>query len=173
MFNTNSAYSIHQVIPSENSPSAKKLKSPSPDKVKKIMQVMTLFLIRLPDNGVKHCPIFTKCIRIKSEDIFACSQDDFMDLCQKIFLDKGGKLNYIYDQDGNNIESIKQVKDRSLVFLKRNIGFKLTEKDFDNVIRSLEREQRERTRPFLSKIDSTTSKLNSNPRSNYAKLIRE
>ena len=141
---------------------------------KKILQALTLFLILLPQNGVRHSPIATRCVKIKSEDIYACSQDDFLTLCKEIFGEKGGKLNFIYDQDGNNIESIKQIKDRSLVFLKRDHGFNLSEKDFSHVIRSLEREQRTRTRPFLSKLDpSGVSKLNSNAKSNYAKLIRE
>ena len=123
---------------------------------------------------MRHGPIFTRCVKIKSEDIYACSQDDFLRLCKEVFGDKGGKLNYIYDQDGNNIESIKQIKDRSLVFLKRDHGFNLSEKDFSVVIRSLEREQRARTRPFLSKVDpSGMSKLNSNAKSNYAKIIRD
>ena len=61
-----------------------------------------------------------------------------------------------------------------MVFLKRDIGFNLSEKDFNYVIRSLEREQRQRTKPFISSVDpSGVSKLNSNPKSNYAKLIRE
>ena len=60
------------------------------------------------------------------------------------------------------------------MFLKRDHGFNLSEKEFSHVIRSLEREQRERTRPFLSKLDpSGVSRLNSNSKSNYAKLIRE
>ena len=60
------------------------------------------------------------------------------------------------------------------MFLKRDLGFNLSEKEFNHVIRSLEREQRARTRPFLSKLDpSGVSRLNTNAKSNYAKLIRE
>ena len=79
----------------------------SPSKSKKLYQVLTLFLVLLPRNGNKHTSIATKCVKIKSENMYACYLSDFLELCKQIFNSKETSLNYIYDQDGKNIESMQ------------------------------------------------------------------
>ena len=61
---------------------------------------MTLFLVLLPRGGVKHASIQTKCVQIRSQDHACCDIVDFLGLCRQIFED-AGKLNYVYDQEGN------------------------------------------------------------------------
>ncbi len=69
---------------------------------------MSLFLVILPKGGVKHCPLFTKCVKITSEDFYQCDDVDFLNLCKQIFSEPG-KLNYIYDQEGNLIERLEKI----------------------------------------------------------------
>ena len=122
------------------------------------MEVMTLFLVLLPKGGVKHSPIFSKCVQIKSFDFHHCDDVDFLTLCRQIF-DEPGKLNYIYDQGGSMIEHVSQIVDRSILFVKRDPGFNISEKEFNHVIRTLEREQRVRMKPKLEGIEQTTSDI--------------
>ena len=100
---------------------------------------MTLFLVLLPKGGVKHSPIFTKCVKIKSHDFHSCDDVDFLNLCREIFKESG-KLNYIYDQGGKMIERVVDIADKSILFVKRDPGFNISENDYNHVIRTLERE---------------------------------
>lgn len=82
---------------------------------------------------MKHSPIFTKTVHIKSRNFHACDDIDFLNLCREIFKEPG-KLNYIYDQDGNLVERIQQIKDKSILFVKRDPGFNLSEEEFNLLI---------------------------------------
>ena len=97
--------SIHS-IDSHSSQHNSLSKAEVPSKPIKIPQVFTLFLVLLPRNGNKHTSIVSKCVKIKSENINACFLSDFLQLCKQIFDSKETTLNYIYDQDGVNIESM-------------------------------------------------------------------
>jgi len=107
-------------------------------RVKKTEQV-NLFLVLLPKSGVKHSPLFSKLVRVQSRNFYACAYVDFLNLCREVF-NEAGKINYIYDQDGHLIEDISEVDDRDILFVKRDPGFHLSEKDFNHVIRTLERD---------------------------------
>ena len=61
----------------------------------------------LPRNGNKHTSIASRCVKIKSENINCCYLSDFLQLCKQIFDSRETSLNYIYDQDGSNIESMR------------------------------------------------------------------
>ena len=94
---------------------------------------------------------------------------DFLNLCREIFKESG-KLNYIYDQEGTLIENIEKVQDKSILFVKRDPGFFLTESEFNHVIRALDREQRIRQKPKLDPSIENVSDLVKH-KSNYQKLI--
>ena len=100
------------------------------------MSNLSLFLVLLPNGGVKHSPIFTKTVQIKSKNFHACDDVDFLNLCCHIFREPN-KLNYIYDQDGKLIERIQQIKDKSILFIKKDPGFNLNESEFNHVIVSV------------------------------------
>ena len=57
---------------------------------------LSLFLVLLPKSGVKHSPIYTKTVQIRSKNFHACDDIDFLNLCREIFKEPS-KLNYIYD----------------------------------------------------------------------------
>jgi hypothetical protein len=101
-----------------------------------VPKIMTLFLVLLPKGGVKHSPIYTKCVQIKSNDFNGCDDVDFLNLCREIF-NESGKLNYIYCQEGQLIERVDQIQDKSILFVKRDPGFNATEIEFNHVIVSV------------------------------------
>ena len=96
-------------------------------------KIMTLFLVLLPKGGVKHGPIRAKTVQIKSENFYICDDVDFLSLCKDIFKETG-KLNYLYNQEGGIIEKIEQIADRSIVFVKRDPGFNVSEQEYNHVI---------------------------------------
>ena len=97
---------------------------------------MTLFLVLLPKGGVKHSPIYSKCVQIKSSNFYACEVVDFLNLCRDIFKEPG-KLNFIYNQEGELIDRLEQIVDKNILFVKRDPGLKASEGEFNHVIVSV------------------------------------
>lgn len=74
------------------------------------------------------------------------------------------------------IERVPDIVDLSVLFVKRDPGFNLTDKEFNHVIRVLEREQRIRSKPRLEGIENSTSDVvgvggGGRKASNYQKLV--
>ena len=75
---------------------------------KQVQVNMTLFLVLLPKGGEKHSPIYSKTVRIISQDFHSCDDVDFLKLCCKIF-NQTNELNYIYNQDGKIVEKLSEI----------------------------------------------------------------
>ena len=74
--------------------------------ISEVVNSIRLFLVLLPKGGTKHSRIFTKLVQINSKNFYDCEHVDFLNLCKKIFQEPGA-LNFIYDQEGDLIESLK------------------------------------------------------------------
>ena len=74
------------------------------------------------------------------------------------------------------MENIQLIKDQSILFLKRDHGFDLSEQEFNLVIRTLEREQRIRNKPKVDALVSDTNQVelptyNRQSASNYESIV--
>ena len=65
-------------------------------------------------------------------------------------------MNYIYDQNGKLVEQLQDIEDRSIIFVKRDPGFDLRDREIDIIMRKLDRNQREQK----SSVDSKLFKQN-------------
>jgi len=75
---------------------------------------------------------------------------------------------------GNLIESIHQIKDKIILFVKRDPGLNLTDVEYSHVIRTLDRDQRIRQKPTVSLIETKSQQMiNQKSQSNYHKLLEE
>lgn len=62
---------------------------------------------------------------------------DFLDLCREKVFETKSKLNYVYDINGKLVRNLGNLEDNAILFVKRDPGFRITERDTSFVIVSL------------------------------------
>ena len=140
-------------------------------KVDTVVKEIMLFLVMLPNDGVFHGIPQVRFVKIISKNFAECNEFDFLAMCAKEIFKTETKLNYIYNTKGKMITSLKHIKNKAIIFVKRGPGFNLTEREINVITRMLERNQRER-RKYVDIKDIDPLVLDKyQTLSNYSKLI--
>ena len=69
------------------------------------------------------------------------------------------------------IERMQHIRSKGILFVKRDPGFNLTEDEMSHVIRTLERDQRIRSKPKLNYLEGESQIVNNKTQSNYKQLV--
>jgi hypothetical protein len=109
------------------------------DALKPVPKVLKLFVVLLPPNNIMHSNIQAKLINLKSSDFSSCTEVDVLQLIRDQIFHTGIHLNYIYDQNGSQVNDIGQLASDSIIFVKRDPGFSISTAETQFIIRSLDR----------------------------------
>ena len=105
---------------------------------------LTVYIVLLPETGVKHFSIHVRKVKIKSSDFHGCSELDFLEKCEKLFAKFCvSRLHYIFDKTGQIIHKLNEIENQKVLFVKRDPKIDLKEGEIKYITTTLKRQMRE------------------------------